>query len=70
MADLTYPSLFQNQIVTMTGAPPNDLVTTVSDNVISLTAIQRDEIVNNGWARLSGLQGFNYNRTQTWASKN
>ena len=67
MADLTYPSLFQNLIVTIAAAPPNDLVTTVCDNVISLTAIQRKAIVNNGWACLADFQGFKYNRIQTWA---
>ena len=37
-------------IVTMATAPPNDLVTTICDNLLSITARQRDEIVNNGWA--------------------
>ena len=46
----------------MDAAPPNDLVTTVCDNVLSLTASQWDEIVNNGWARLADFQGFNYNK--------
>ena len=54
----------------MATAPPNDLVTTVCDNVLSLTAIQRDAIVNNGWARLADFQGFNYARIQTWAREN
>ena len=67
MANLTYPSLFQNIIVTMAAAPLNDLVTTVCYNVLSLTAILRDAIVNIRWARLSGFQGFNYDRIQTWA---
>ena len=67
MEDLTYTSLFRNQIVTMAAAPPNDLVTTVYDNVISLLDSQRDAIVNNGWSRLAGFQGFNYDRIQTWA---
>ena len=53
MADLTYPSLFQNRIVTMAAAPPNDLVTTLCDNVLSLMAIQRDAIMKNKWACLS-----------------
>ena len=51
----------------MDAAPPNELVTTVCDNVISLTATQRDKIVNNRWDRLSEFQGFNYNIIQTWA---
>ena len=51
----------------MYAAPPNDLVTTVCDNVLSLTASQWDEIVNNGWARLADFQGFNYNKIKTWA---
>ena len=67
MANITYPSLFRNRIVTMAAAPPNDLVTTVCDNVLSLTAIQRYAIVNNGWARFADFQGSNYNRIQTWA---
>ena len=53
MANITYPSLFQKLIVTMAAASPNNLVTTVCDNVLSLMAIQRDAIVNNGWARLA-----------------
>ena len=69
MADLTYPSLFQNRIFTMDAAPSNDLVTTVCDNVIPLTASQRDEIVNNGWACLADFQGFNYDRIKTWAGE-
>ena len=69
MADLTYPFLFQNQIVTMAAAPPNDMITTVCDNVLSLTAIQRDAIVNNGWDHLAELQVFNYNRIHIWARK-
>ena len=64
MADLTYPSLFQNQIVTMAAAPPRDLVTTVCDNMLSLTASQMDAVVNNGWDCLADFQGFNYNRVQ------
>ena len=67
MADLTYPSLFRNRIVTMAAAPPNDMVTTVCDNVLSLMSSQRDAIVNNVWARLSDFQGFNCNRIQTLA---
>ena len=59
MADLTYPSLFQNRIVAMEAAPPNDLVTTVCDNVLSLTDSQSDAIVNNGWDRLDDFQGLN-----------
>ena len=66
MADLTYPYLFQNRIVTMGAALPNDPVTTVCDNVLSLTASQRDAIVYNIWACLSDLQVFNYDRIQTW----
>ena len=50
----------------MDAVPPNDLVTTVCDNVLSLTAIQRDKIVNNGWYHLSELQGLIYDRIQTW----
>ena len=50
----------------MDAVPPNDLVTTVCDNVLSLTEIQRDKIVNNGWYHLSEFQGFIYNRIQTW----
>ena len=50
----------------MAAATPNDLVTTVCDNVLSLTAIQRDAIVNNRWARLADFQCFNYNMIQTW----
>ena len=69
MANLTYPSLFQNIIVTIAAAPPNNLVTTVCYNVLSLTAILRDAIVNIRWARLSDFQGFNYDRIQTWARK-
>ena len=41
----------------------HDLVTTVCDNVLSLTTSQR----NNGWARLADFQGFNYDEIQTWA---
>ena len=67
MSNLTYYFLFQNKIVTMAAAPPNNLVTTICDNVLSLTASQRDAIVNNGWAHLSDFQGFNFDRTQTWA---
>ena len=67
MANLTYPSLFQHQIVTMPAAPSNDLVTTICDNVLSFTATQRDAIMNNGWDHLADLQGFNYNRIQTSA---
>ena len=67
MADLTYPSLFRNQIFAMVAAPPNDLVTTICDNVLSLKASQRDAIVNNGCAILDDFQGFNYYRIQTWA---
>ena len=66
MADLTYPSLFRNGIVTMAAAPPNDMVTTVCDNVLSLKAIQRDVILNNGSDRLADFQGLNYDRIQTW----
>ena len=66
MADFTYPSLFRNRIVTMATAPPNNLVTIICDNVFSLTASQRDAIVNNGWDRLDEFQGFNYYMTQTW----
>ena len=51
----------------MAVAPTNYLVTTICDNVLSLTASQRDEIVKNGWARLADFQGFNYGRIQTWA---
>ena len=69
MADLTYPSLFWKLIVTMATAPPNDLVTTICDNLLSITARQRDEIVNNGWAWLADFQGFNYDRIQTWAKE-
>ena len=50
----------------MVAAPPNDLVTNICDNVLSLKASQRDAIVNNGWARLADFQDFNYNRIQTW----
>ena len=67
MADLTYPSMLRNRIVTMAAAPPNDLVTTVCDNVLSLMASQRGAIVNNGWDRLADFQGFNYDKIQTWA---
>ena len=66
MADLTYHYMFQNRIVTMATSSPNDLVTTVCDNMISLTAIQRDEIMNNGWAWLADFQGFNCDRKHTW----
>ena len=69
MADLTYPSLFQNHIVTMAAAPPKDLVTNVCNNVISLTASQRDEIVNNGCDLLADFQGFNYDSIQNWATE-
>ena len=62
MADLTYPSLFQNRIFTMAAAPPNDLVTTVCDNVLFLKASQRNAIMNNGWAHLADFQGFNNDR--------
>ena len=51
----------------MAAASPNDLVTTICDNILSLAASQRDAIVNNGWARLADFQGFNYGRIQTWA---
>ena len=51
----------------MAAAPPNDLVTTVRDNVISLTARQRDAIGNNRWSHLSEFQVFNYDRIQNWA---
>ena len=51
----------------MATAPPNDLVTTIFDNVLSLTASQRDAIMNNAWAHLDDFQGFNYDRIQTWA---
>ena len=67
IADLTYPSLFRNRIVTMATAPHIDLVATVCDHVLSLTANQRDAIMNNGWACLADVQGFNYDRIQTWA---
>ena len=60
MADLTYPYVLQNQIFTMAAEPPNDLVTTVCDNVLYLTASQMDEIINNGWDLLAEFQGFNY----------
>ena len=66
MADLKYPSLFQNPIFTMAAAPTKDLVTTVRDNVLFLTASRRDAIVNNGWDRFAEFQGFNYDRIQTW----
>ena len=66
MANLTYPSLFRNRIVTMAAAPPNDLVTTICDNVLSLASSQKDAIVNNGWACLADFQGFKYDRIQTW----
>ena len=69
MADLTYISLLWNRIVTMAAAPPNDLVTTVCDHVISLTSSQRDAIVNNGWACLADFQDFNYDRIHNWASE-
>ena len=67
MADLTYPSLFPNRIVTMAAATPNDMVTNLCDNVLSLMSSQRDAIGHNGLARLSNFQGFNYDRIQTWA---
>ena len=67
MPELTYLSLFRNRIFTMATAPPNDLVITVCDNVISPMDSQRDEIVNNGWDRLADFQGFKYYRIQTWA---
>ena len=67
MVDLTYPSLFQNQIFTMAAATPKDLVTTVCDKVLSLTSSQRYSIVNNDWDRLADFRGFNYDRIQTWA---
>ena len=51
----------------MTVAPPNDLVTNVCDNVLSIMDSEMYAIVNNGWARLADFQGFNYNRIQTWA---
>ena len=51
----------------MAAAPPNDLVITVCDNVISLKAIQRDAIVNNGWDRLADCQSYYYDRIHTWA---
>ena len=51
----------------MAAAPPNDLVTTVCDYVLSFTASQRDEIANNGLDRLYDFQGFNYDRIQNWA---
>ena len=61
MSDLKYNYLLRNRKVSMVAAPPNDLVTTICDNVLSLTAIQRYAIVNNRWARLADFQGFNYN---------
>ena len=67
MVDLTYPSLFQNRIVTMATAPLTDLVTTICDNLISLMARKIDAIVNNGWACLAEFHGFRYNRIQNWA---
>ena len=70
MANLTYPSLFRNLIVPIAAAPPNNMVTTICDNVLYLTASQRDAILNNGWARLSDFKGFNYDRTQIWAREN
>ena len=50
----------------MAAAPPNNLVTTVYDNMISLTASQRDDIMNNKWAPIADFQGFNYDMIQTW----
>ena len=67
MADLTYPSLFRNRIVTIAASPPKDMVTTICDNVFSLKAIQRDAIVKKWWARLADFQDFKYDRIQTWA---
>ena len=69
MENLTHPSLFQNLIVVMAAAPPNNMVTTICDNVLSLTASKRDAIMNNEWDRLADFQGFNYDRIQTWAKK-
>ena len=66
MANLIYPSLLRNRIFTMATAPPNDLVTTVCDNVLYFMDRQRDAIMNNGWARLADFQGFNYERIQIW----
>ena len=66
MVNFKYPSLFRNQIVTMSSAPKNDLVTTICDNVLSLTASQRDAILNNRWYCIAEFQGFNYDRMQTW----
>ena len=60
MADLTYASQLRKRIVTMAAAYPNNLVTTVCDNMLYLTASQMDEIINNGWDRLAEFQGFNY----------
>ena len=60
MVNLKYPSQFLNQIVIMAAAPPKNLVTTVCENVFSLTASQRDATVNSGWAPLADFQGFNY----------
>ena len=51
----------------MAASHPNYMVTTICDNVHSLKSSQRDAIMNNGWARLSDFQGFNYYRIQTWA---
>ena len=51
----------------MAAAPPNDLVTTICANALSLTSIQRGAIVNSGWDRLAYFQCFNYDRIQTWA---
>ena len=65
MTDITYHFLLQNPIVTTAAAPSNNLVTTVCDNGLSLTASQRDAIVNNGWTPLAYFQGFNYDRIQT-----
>ena len=59
MADLTFPSVSQNQIVFTAAAPPNNVVSTACDNVLSLMASPRDAIMNNRWARLSDFQGFN-----------
>ena len=64
MADLTYTSLFRNRIVTMATAPPNNMVTTVCDNGLSLADIQRDAIMNNVWDCFAYFQGFNNERIQ------
>ena len=50
----------------MAASHPNYMVTTICDNLHSLTSSQRDAIMNNGWARLSDFQVLTYDMIKTW----